>query len=229
MQHHVATAMPGARRPASSRRALAWAIWTASAVIFAGSIAFGLAHHLPTPLSTVSEGLAFIAYGVVGLVIALRAPRNPIGWIFLAVWAGVAVVFSFAGTYAQWATIDHPAAPGAVFLTWLENWAWVPIFTMLLTFPLLLFPDGRLPSPRWRWVAWAVAIVTVLWSISFAFEQHDFTDGNDRPATNPYTSPRFAPIFDAARVWVSFLVLAAIGACVAARCMGWSQAGRSHR
>jgi signal transduction histidine kinase len=216
MQHHVATAMPDVSRPAPSRRALAWASWSASSLLFVASIVFGLTHHLPTPLSTISEGLAFIAYGVVGLVIALREPRNPIGWIFLAVWAGVCVVFGFAGTYAQWALVDHPGAPGAVFLTWLTNWAWVPIFTVLLTYPLLLFPDGHLPSPRWRWVAWMIGVVTVAWSISFAFEQHDFTDANNNPAVNPYTWPRFAPIFDTARIVVSFLVLIAIGACVAA-------------
>jgi signal transduction histidine kinase len=216
MQHHVATAMPDVSRPAPSRRALAWALWSASSLLFVASIAFGLTRHLPTPLSTISEGLAFIAYGVVGLVIALREPRNPIGWIFLAVWAGVCVVFGFAGTYAQWALVDHPGAPGAVFLTWLTNWAWVPIFTVLLTYPLLLFPDGHLPSPRWRWVAWTIGIFTVAWSISFALEQHDFTDANNHPAVNPYTWQRYAPVFDTARVVVSFLVLIGIGACVAA-------------
>jgi signal transduction histidine kinase len=216
MQHPVATAMPDATRPASSRRALAWALWTLSTVVFVVWIAFGLAHHLPTPLSTVSEGLAFGAYGVVGLAIALREPRNPIGWIFLAVWMGVSVVFAFAGTYVQWSAIDHPGAPGSVFLNWLANWAWVPIFTVLLTFPLLLFPDGRLPSPRWRPVAWAIAVVTVAWSISFALEQHDYTDGNGNPAVNPYTWHRFAAVFDAARVVVSFFVLAGIATCVAA-------------
>ena len=216
MQHPVATATPDATGPASPRRALAWAVWAASAVVFVGSIAFGLTHHLPTPLSEISEGLAFASYGLVGLVIALREPRNPIGWIFLAVWTGVSFLFGFAGTYAQWAITEHPGATGAVFMTWLENWAWVPIFAVLLTYPLLLFPDGRLPSPRWRWVAWAIGIITVAWSISFAFEQHDFTDANNQHAVNPYTSSRFAPIFDAARVIVSFFVLAAIGACVAA-------------
>src|SRR4051794_22355410 len=216
MQDQVAAAMPDATRPAPSRRALAWAVWGTSTVVFVGSIVFALAHHLPTPLSTLSEGLAFAAYGIVGLVIALREPRNPIGWILVGVWAGASVVFAFAGTYAQWAVLNHPAAPGAVFFTWLENWAWVPIFTILLTYPLLLFPDGCLPSARWRWVAWAIGIITALWAMSFAFEQHDYTDGNGHPARNPYTSQRIAPVFDAARIAVSFFVLAAIAVCVAA-------------
>jgi signal transduction histidine kinase len=208
--------MPEAIRPAPSRRALAWAVWSSAAFVFVGSLAFGFAQKLPTQLATFSEGAAFIAYGLVGLVIARREPRNPIGWILLGVWAGVAVVFAFAGTYSQWASLHHPDAPGAAFATWLGNWAWVPIFTMLLTYPLLLFPDGTLPSRRWRPVGWAVAILTVAWSMAFAFEQHDYTNGLDQPATNPYTWQRFATVFDAARVVISFFVIAAFGACVGA-------------
>jgi signal transduction histidine kinase len=195
---------------------LAWALWSGAAFVFVASIAFAFARGLPTPLSAFSEGGAFIAYGLVGLVIARREPRNPIGWILLGVWVGVAVVFGFTGTYAQWASLDHPDAPGAVFANWLQNWAWVPIFTMLLTYPLLLFPDGKLPSRRWRPVGWAVAILTVAWSMAFAFEQHDYTDALNQPATNPYVFQRFAPVFDAARVVISFFVIAAFGACVAA-------------
>jgi signal transduction histidine kinase len=208
--------MPDTIRPASSRRALAWALWSCATFVFVASLAFGFAKGLPTPLSTFSEGGAFIAYGLVGLVIARREPRNPIGWILLAVWASVAFVFAFVGTYSQWASLRDPSAPGAVFASWLGNWAWVPIFVLLLTYPLLLFPDGKLPSPRWRPVGWAVAILTVAWSMAFAFEQQDYTNGVDQPATNPYVSQRSAPVFDAARVWISFFVIAAFGACVAA-------------
>jgi signal transduction histidine kinase len=216
MQPQVATPVPDSIGPERAWRALAWGLWSVTAVVFIGSILFGFADHLPTEgIAAFSEGTAFTAYGVVGLVIALREPRNPIGWIFLGVWVGVGTVFAFAGTYTQWAELHHPGATGATFLTWLGNWAWVPIFTLLLTYPLLLFPDGKLPSPRWRPVGWAIAIVTVAWSISFAFEQHDFTDANNKPAVNPYTSQRLAPFFDGARVVVSFLVLIAIGACVA--------------
>jgi signal transduction histidine kinase len=216
MQPQVPTPMPDMIRPVSSRRALAWALWSCAAFVFVASLAFAFATGLPTPLSTFSEGGAFIAYGLVGLVIARREPRNPIGWILLAVWASVAFVFAFIGTYSQWASLHDPGAPGAVFANWLGNWAWVPIFVLLLTYPLLLFPDGKLPSPRWRAVGWAVAILTVAWSMAFAFEQHDYTSGLGRPATNPYVSQRFAPVFDAARVWISFFVIAAFGACVAA-------------
>ena len=131
-------------------------------------------------------------------------------------WASVSFVFAFVGTYSQWASLHDPSAPGAVFANWLGNWAWVPIFVLLLTYPLLLFPDGKLPSPRWRPVGWAVAILTVAWSMAFAFEQNDYTNGLDQPATNPYMSQRFAPVFDAARIWISFFVIAAFGACVAA-------------
>jgi signal transduction histidine kinase len=208
--------MPDAVRPAHSRRALAWALWSVATFLFVTTIVFAFGRGLQSPLSAITEGAAFFAYGLVGLIIALRQPRNPIGWIFLGVWVGVAVIFGLDGTYAQWAALEHPGAPGAAFATWIENWAWVPIFTLLLTYPLLLFPDGKLPGPRWKPVAWTIGVLTVAWSISFAFEQHDYTDGLNHPATNPYASPRFSPVFDAARVVISFFVIASIGACVAA-------------
>ena len=185
--------------------------------MFVASLAFGFAQGLPTPLSTFSEGGAFIAYGLVGLVIARgnRGTRS----VGSCSRCGPAcrVVFAFAGTYSQWASLDHPSAPGAVFANWLGNWAWVPIFDLLLTYPLLLFPDGKLPSPRWRPVAWAVAILTVAWSMAFAFEQHDYTNGLNQPAANPYTCPSDSrPCSTPRASWISFFVIAAFGACVAA-------------
>jgi hypothetical protein len=153
MRPQVATPVPEAIRPAPTRRALAWALWSVAAFVFVTTIGFAFARGLQSPLSAITEGAAFFAYGLVGLIIALRQPRIPIGWIFLGVWVGVAGIFGLAGTYAQWAALEHPGAPGAVFATWLGNWAWVPIFTVLLTYPMLLFPDGKLPGPRWRPVA----------------------------------------------------------------------------
>jgi len=202
-------------RPASSRRALAWTLWGFGTVAVVASIVVGLAGGLPSQLSAVSQGLAFGSFGFVGLVVALRQPKNPIGWIYIGVWSGVGLVFGIAGTYAGWAEVRGSALPGATLAGWLANWAWVPIFTVLLTYPFLLFPDGHRPSPRWRPVGWAIAIATVVWSAAFAFEQHDYTDQLGHPATNPYTSPAFAPFFDVARLIVSFIVIGLLGATVA--------------
>jgi len=191
-------------------RRLAWSLWIVGALCLALSIALDTAAHT-VDLSEISQGAAFTAIGVVGLIVALRRPRNPIGWIYLGIWVNVGLLF---GLIASWL---HRAEPGALttFLTWLTNWAWIIPFAALLTFPFLLFPDGHLPSPRWRPVAWGIAITIALWSIAVALEGHDYTDVSNRHIPNPYAPPGLVPFFDAARIWISFVMLGFIGATVA--------------
>jgi signal transduction histidine kinase len=131
----------------------------------------------------------------------------------LGVWAGVGIVFALVGSYAYWATVHH--APGGTQAVWFGNWLWVPIFGVLLAFPFLLFPDGHLPSRRWRPVAWAAGIALVLWSIAFAFETHDSTDAFNRSAPNPYTIPSLVPIFNVGREVLAIATLSIMGLCIA--------------
>ena len=133
-------------RPERAAR-LATTLWVIGLVALVGSVGFAFADHHPVEASGVTEGLAFVAIGVVGWILARRRPGNPIGWLYLTVWLGVAIVFSGVQEYAVWA-LRHDG-PLLDLVTWLSNWAWVPIFGILLTY-FLLFPDGRLVSPRWR-------------------------------------------------------------------------------
>src|SRR6185295_11760832 len=137
---------------------LAWTIWIVGVVVMVGAMTFRFTLHEPFQPADLTEPLAFASIGVVGLIVALHQPRNPIGWIYLAVWVGAAGSFALLQEYAYWVETSHPTAPGEPIAVWLGNWTWVPIFTLLLTYPFLLFPDGHLPSPRWRPVAWGIAI-----------------------------------------------------------------------
>jgi hypothetical protein len=106
-------------------------------------------------------------FAVVGLVLAVRRPGHAIGWLFVAMGL-VAAVHSFAFEYAMRALVTAPGSlPAGSWLAWLAYWTFnltLPALALLL----LLFPDGRVPSPRWRVVPWllgvAVAGVTV-WSM----------------------------------------------------------------
>ena len=98
---------------------------------------------------------AFALYGVVGALAAARRPENPIGWVFqsVAMFTGLAFV---SEQYATYALVTRPGAlPAAQWVAWPSLWMWIPGIGYLVTFLLLLFPTGRLPSPRWRPVAWA--------------------------------------------------------------------------
>jgi hypothetical protein len=102
------------------------------------------------------------AFGVVGALVASRRPGNPIGWILLAASLGY-TVGGFTGSYAEdaFAGSGDPAF-GATAAAWVSKWVWAAAIVPVATFGLLLFPDGRLPSRRWRGAAWLCAAATVL-------------------------------------------------------------------
>jgi hypothetical protein len=96
---------------------------------------------------------------VLGALIASRRPHNPIGWL-MCVAALFLGVFSFTQQYAPLAVAD--SLPGLDLASWLAAWTNLPGIAITITFVFLLFPDGRLPSPRWRPVAWLMAAAAVV-------------------------------------------------------------------
>lgn len=107
-------------------------------------------------------------FSVVGAIIASRCPTIPIGWIF----CGIGIIGGVRHLSAQYATYTLLALPGSLpageALAWAASWLWV-FYLGLFVFLGLLFPDGRLPSGRWRWVAWASAAVVLMGATSVAF------------------------------------------------------------
>jgi hypothetical protein len=98
-----------------------------------------------------------LVFSVVGALIASRHPDNAIGWLFL--WAGVAAgIGALASSYADYWVDDRngPALLGKT-AAWYGDISWIPFILVPSTFLLLLFPDGRLLSRRWRPVAWCAA------------------------------------------------------------------------
>jgi len=100
-----------------------------------------------------------IGLSVLGALIASRQPRNPIGWL-MSVAALLLGVFSFTQQYAPLAVARD--LPGVGPASWLAAWTNLPGIAITITFLFLLFPDGRLPSRRWRPVAWLMAAATVV-------------------------------------------------------------------
>ncbi len=88
-------------------------------------------------------------------------PGNPLGWVIL----GVAVCFALSEDASYYTVADYRLGHGGLRLGWLALLAqpgWAPGIT-LLGLVVLLFPDGRPPSARWRWAVWAYAAVAMLW------------------------------------------------------------------
>jgi hypothetical protein len=112
--------------------------------------------------------LAFTAFMVVGAVVVAHRPGNAVGWIFSAIGL-LSAVGVLTMEYAEYALVTRQAPlPGATLAAWF-SWWWLPILGLIFVFTLLLFPTGRLPSPRWRPVAvsggLAIATVTVLGAV----------------------------------------------------------------
>ncbi len=120
-----------------------------------------LAHQTLNANTGSSPVWATAPFAMVGLVLAWRKPGNPLGWIILS-----ATVFSMLSEDASYYTVaDYRLHHGGLPLGWLALLAqpgWAPTIVLAgLTF--LLFPDGRPPSARWRWVLWAYAGIGLLW------------------------------------------------------------------
>jgi hypothetical protein len=105
--------------------------------------------------------LSFQSFLVVGALIAARRPENPIGWISVA--AALTADFSGAAeVYARYALLSNPGSlPGGEIAAWISEWSWAVWIGLIGIFFVLLFPDGRLPSPRWRWIV-PVALVGIV-------------------------------------------------------------------
>jgi signal transduction histidine kinase len=97
---------------------------------------------------------------LLGVLIASRQPRNPIGWIYLGASFALGVVI-FGQLYAIHVLLVDPGAlPGGHVMAWISV-LFLPVAICLLPFLFLLFPTGLLPSRRWRPVAWLSAAVLI--------------------------------------------------------------------
>ena len=102
-----------------------------------------------------------VIYPAIGLFLASRRPEHPIGWLFCAVGLGLGLDH-FCGEYAIYALLAHPGSlPAGQAAAWVSSWVWV-LSAALICFLVLLFPDGRLPSGRWRPFAWLVGVAAIV-------------------------------------------------------------------
>ncbi len=144
-----------------------WIAWSMLAV-FVASLVLGLPLAVANGTFQHDAGnqlllvVGFSAFMVVGALVVTHRPGNAIGWIFSAS-ALLAVTGQMAGQYAVYASVTRPGSlPGATLALWYGSWPWFLVLALTLVFTPLLFPTGRLLSPRWRPVAWLGGLATAL-------------------------------------------------------------------
>jgi hypothetical protein len=110
--------------------------------------------------SALLSGLIGLGLISLGLLVAYRRPRNPVGWIIVGTGATAATT-DFVESYAVYALYTNPGSlPGGEIMAWLSNWIFIPVLFAAPAMLFLLFPNGRLLSRRWRPVFWVVILST---------------------------------------------------------------------
>ena len=129
-----------------------------------------------------------VTFTWVGAALTWRRSNNAVGWLLLA-FGAIAATQAALAEYSLFGVVgrSEPLA-GAVFSAWVVSWIWVFDVTLVVVFLLLLFPDGRFLSPRWRAVAWLGGLSALATAAAAAF--------NAGPLNNaPYVENPF-PLFD---------------------------------
>jgi hypothetical protein len=147
-----------------SGRTTAWLAWTACALSLVLTaltvllIVLLLRSHTPIYYYWLETSMVAVGYSTVGAIVASRLPESPIGWLFCAIGL-IFGVSHFSAEYAAYALLaPSRSLPAGEAFAWLTSWIWVGGLG-LIVFLDLLFPNGRLPSARWRWFARFTAIV----------------------------------------------------------------------
>ena len=151
----------GKNRTRSRASAIAWSLAGLYVVLVLLAFRFG-SEAASIELVDVWIFFAMLWFVVIGALIVGRHERHPIGWMFCVTALSFAAA-AFAQSYAIVAlTAQHRALPAGELMAWLGFWISMPGTAVIALFLPLLFPDGRLPSRRWRPVAWAAGVLAVI-------------------------------------------------------------------
>ena len=150
---------------------LAWVLWGLSLVLAAlGILLVVLNHNSNAHVFDywVENTVVALVFSPVGAMIVAHRSRHLVGWIFCAIGL-TAAARSLGAGYAAHALLAVPGSlPAGEVAAWIVSWLWVPLHG-LFALLFLVFPDGRLPTPRWRWIAWLAAAVLAVGTVWVAF------------------------------------------------------------
>jgi hypothetical protein len=187
---------------------LAWSLWGLSltlTVVALLLLALNLSHpHTHIVDNWLDSTLNAVFFSTVGAIVASRRPENPVGWL-LCLYGLAQSIDHFSAQYAIYALLAQPdSLPAGEAMAWVTSWL-VPIIIGFSVFLILLFPTGRLPSRRWRWVTWLTVAFILVGAISEAFSPGP-VDGLG-PIRNPLGIEGFSNIYNSILFNVVPLVL----------------------
>jgi hypothetical protein len=152
---------------------LAWSLWALTMALEVTAIWLWLGNYSRGGGYFAPQVFLVPGFATVGALIAARR-ANTVGWLFLGL-GFVAALHAFSMAYGERDTLIDPASlPAGSLVGLLAGWLW-PLNYMLFCLVLLLFPDGRLPLPRWRPAA---RFILVAWSLSILLNALAPSEGN---------------------------------------------------
>ena len=193
---------------------LAWGLCAVCCLLTAAGLVFAAVNE-SSPVNTLGSpefdalfSVVYLAFPVVGALIASRQPRNAIGWLFLVAGLGRGIDFAFVG-YAT-----NTQSPLAALIA---DLVWVPTLLGGTALLFLLFPAGRLPSRRWRPLVWLIGAVTLAYVLATALNPGPlyYLPGVDNPLGVEGADAVLGAIVDGAGTVAIVTILAAVASLVA--------------
>jgi hypothetical protein len=197
---------------------LAWAAFALAVAVVGAAVVLAVVNVAAGSAGPDAFGLAYaliaLTYGLVGLIVVSRRPDNRVGWLFCVL--GLPSGLSCLGDqYGRLALVTRQGSlPGGAWAAWVGDWAWL---LTPLAFPLLLlvFPDGRLPTLRWRPALWlCIAVLVVVGVLVALAPRRVIADAvppglvASLPADNPVVGDALGPVL---RRWTSGILALGIG------------------
>ena len=203
----------------------------AAALAFGAALAMsavtGARSSRPAPSSPTSGLilLAVLSMATVGSILSIRVPANLVGWLLLV--SAVVLSAEFLGlVYAEWSRISFDGSlPGTAVAAWIySNLFAVPVLIMVVGIPLI-YPNGRLLSPRWRWL-----VAVLIWSLVTFTVRQGLRPGliSDTTFENPFGIAGIEPLLDVIQLPDVFGVALFLGA-IASVVIRYRRAGRVER
>ncbi len=183
-----------------------WIVWGFAIALLVATLTLSVLNRTfqKDPLNFFSVGV-LAAYATIGAILASKLPRNPIGWLFLAVGASV-LLGGFGSDYATYALQTSPGSlPFGTAAAWLNTWSFMGVSAIPLLF--LVFPTGRVPSRGWRWAPPTLLALMTLLVLCTMFRPGIMDVSDSLAPRNPFGIQPLGGLITAI-VWVAGIGLA---------------------
>jgi len=198
-----------------AKRTFAWLLWALVLLLIAGNFILAVVDPLFLMGSSIYQDFSVlilvVCFASIGTLIILRASSHPIGWIYL--WVSFTFVLQQTLINIAKFVINYHQAVQAlgVWAAWASDWTGIIFFGAIVTLPFLYYPDGRLLTPRWRYVVWSLICLITLGVITKMISPGGLD--NFPEIQNPMGIPALAALSKTVNQTTNFLFPIEIAVC----------------